>query len=59
MYLRKNFISKGLARMSTRKPVCSIWSYTLMYAGHTIYEATYVTYVIILNITNEEIFAPK
>lgn len=42
-------------KVNTRKPVYSIWSYTRMYAGRTMYEATYVMYVIFLNMKNEEI----
>jgi len=31
-------------KVNTRKPVYTIWSYTRMYAGHTMHQATYVMY---------------
>ena len=42
--------------VNTRKPVYSIWSYTRLYAGHTVREAKYI---IILNMKNEELHAPS
>jgi hypothetical protein len=53
-YFRNSFIAKVPAKVNTRNPVYSIWSYTRMYGVHSIHEAMHVIYVIILNMKNKK-----